>query len=83
MTLLQSRFSETALVFDVTTTARGEGDNGFGGGHTEKTVRMCVRLTSDTASRPGPVKVANLHCPPGLPDVGADGTIDRTVPWKA
>jgi hypothetical protein len=82
MTLLQSHFSESVQTYDVTTTERGGGDNGFGGGYTEKTVRMCARLTSRLSSTSPRVEISNLRCPPGLPDRGIGGPIDKVVPWK-
>jgi hypothetical protein len=81
VTLLGSHFSESIQTYDVTTTERGAGDNGFGGGHIEKTVRMCARLTANFSPRPR-VEVSGLHCPPGLPSTGIGGPIDRIIPWK-
>jgi hypothetical protein len=82
VTLLQSRYAANAAVFDVAATARGEGDNGFGGGHTEKTIRMCVRLTSHPAEKPPRVEIFNLDCPSGLPKREAGNPVDEIVPWK-
>jgi hypothetical protein len=81
-TLLESRFAGDAESFDLTTTARGEGDNKFGGGHTERTVRICVRLTSQLTVGPPDVEISNLPCPAGLPKRGAGGPVDKIVYWE-
>lgn len=82
VTLLSSRYVGNVMTFDITATNRGGGDNGFGGGHTEKTIRMCARLTLDVTKKPRHAEISNLNCPPGLPSWGYEGPVERTIPWK-
>lgn len=82
VTLLQSRYVGNVMTFDITATNRGGADNGFGGGHTEKTIRMCARLTLDVTQKPRHAEISNLNCPPGLPSWGYEGPVERIIPWE-